>query len=126
MSGGDDAVLKVWSLKTVQVVTSFICEAVFYCVAFMFFEKIPKYLFLFLFQYGEPVARFKHHQGPITSVEWCPQESTTMMASGEDDQVTIWDIAVEAEPGENLQGVPPQLLFVHMGQKEIKEVSYSF
>lgn len=73
-------------------------------------------------QYGQPVAKFKHHKGPITSVEWCPHETTTMMASGEDDQTTIWDLAVEAEPGEETIEVPPQLLFVHMGQKEIKEV----
>lgn len=74
-----------------------------------------------LLQYGEPVARFKHHKGAITSVEWCPQETTTLIASGEDDQITIWDLAVEAEGSENIPEVPPQLLFVHMGQTEIKE-----
>uniref|UniRef100_A0A915BAM3 Glutamate-rich WD repeat-containing protein 1 n=1 Tax=Parascaris univalens TaxID=6257 RepID=A0A915BAM3_PARUN len=92
VTGGDDATLKVWSLKTIQ-----------YC---------------------QPVAKFKHHKGPITSVEWCPHEATTMMASGEDDQTTIWDLAVEAEPGEETIEVPPQLLFVHMGQKEVKEVHW--
>lgn len=75
-------------------------------------------------QYGEPVARFKHHKGAITSVEWCPQETTTLIASGEDDQITIWDLAVEAEGSENIPEVPPQLLFVHMGQTEIKEVHF--
>ncbi|EPB68137.1 WD domain, G-beta repeat protein [Ancylostoma ceylanicum] len=54
VSGGDDAELKIWSLKTIQ--------------------------------FGQPVARFKYHSAPITSVEWLPQESTTFMASGEDDQ----------------------------------------
>lgn len=92
VTGGDDATLRVWTLKTIQ--------------------------------YGQPVAKFKHHKGPITSVEWCPHETTTMMASGEDDQTTIWDLAVEAEPGEETIEVPPQLLFVHMGQKEIKEVHW--
>ncbi|KHN81220.1 Glutamate-rich WD repeat-containing protein 1 [Toxocara canis] len=92
VTGGDDAALRVWTLKTIQ--------------------------------YGQPVARFKHHKGPITSVEWCPHESTTMMASGEDDQITIWDLAVEAEPTEETVDVPPQLLFVHMGQKEVKEVHW--
>jgi hypothetical protein len=45
--------------------------------------------------------------------------------SGEDDQTTIWNLAMEAEPGqEDLPNVPPQLLFVHMGQKEVKEVQW--
>ncbi|VDK51820.1 unnamed protein product [Anisakis simplex] len=85
VTGGDDATLKIWSLKTIQ-----------------------------------------HHKGAITSVEWCPLESTTLLASGEDDQSTIWDLAVEAEIDQesNVSEVPPQLLFVHMGQHEIKEVHW--
>ncbi|WKX99088.1 hypothetical protein Q1695_014176 [Nippostrongylus brasiliensis] len=75
-------------------------------------------------QFGQPVARFKYHSGPITSVEWLPQESTTFMASGEDDQVTIWDIAVEADSQESVEGIPPQLMFLHLGQKEVKEVHW--
>ncbi|VDK48634.1 unnamed protein product [Cylicostephanus goldi] len=92
VSGGDDADLKIWSLKTIQ--------------------------------FGQPVARFKYHSAPITSVEWLPQESTTFMASGEDDQVTIWDIATEADTQDAVEGVPPQLMFLHLGQKEVKEVHW--
>ncbi|KAJ1362020.1 hypothetical protein KIN20_021429 [Parelaphostrongylus tenuis] len=75
-------------------------------------------------QFGQPVARFKYHRGPITSVEWLPQELTTFMASGEDDQVTIWDIATEADSQESIEGVPAQLMFLHLGQKEVKEVHW--
>ncbi|KAK6044346.1 WD domain, G-beta repeat protein [Cooperia oncophora] len=100
VTGGDDAELKIWSLKTIQR------------------------SFLFLSVFGQPVARFKYHSGPITSVEWMPQESTCFMASGEDDQVTIWDIAVEADSQESVEGVPPQLMFLHLGQKEVKEVHW--
>jgi len=99
VSGGDDAATNVWSLKTMQ--------------------------------YNQPVARFKHHKGPITSVEWSPNDSTTFMASGEDDQVTFWDLSLEKDDldDENneerlINDIPPQLLFVHMGQKEIKEVHW--
>lgn len=71
------------------------------------------------------MARFKYHQGPITSVSWNPLESTVLLVSGEDDQTTIWDIAVEAEQDDttptDLASVPPQLLFSHMGQQEVKE-----
>ncbi|EJW85985.1 glutamate-rich WD repeat containing 1 [Wuchereria bancrofti] len=75
-------------------------------------------------QYKEPVARFKQHKAPITSVEWSPHETTTLIASGEDNQVTIWDLALEADSNENIAEVPPQLLFVHMGQQEVKEVHW--
>ncbi len=78
-------------------------------------------------QYGAAVARFKYHQSAITSISWNPAENTVLLASGEDDQTTIWDIAVEADSetvtnaGEDL---PAQLLFAHLGQHEVKEVNW--
>ena len=49
-------------------------------------------------------------------------------ASGSDDQVTLWDLAVErdqdvSKPGEE-PDVPPQLLFIHQGQTDIKEIHW--
>lgn len=58
------------------------------------------------------------------------------MASGEDNQITMWDLAMEADEQSNLviddvneaseidAKIPPQLLFVHMGANEIKEVHW--
>jgi len=43
---------------------------------------------------GEPVAMFKHHRSPITTVEWHPHDSTVLGAGGEDDQITLWDLRV--------------------------------
>lgn len=45
--------------------------------------------------------------------------------SGADDQVTLWDLALEADPEadaaqagrEDLRDIPPQLYFVHQGQR---------
>ncbi|XP_064478511.1 glutamate-rich WD repeat-containing protein 1-like [Ornithodoros turicata] len=100
LSGGDDGAVKVWDLR--------------------------------LFQSGKPVAVFKHHLAPITSVEWHPTDSTVFCASGADDQLTLWDLAVErdrdaegdaAEEPEVSQ-LPPQLLFIHQGQKDIKEAHW--
>jgi ribosome assembly protein RRB1 len=49
------------------------------------------------------------------------------MSAGEDDQVAIWDLAVEKDPEEKITedvDVPPQLMFIHQGQQDIKEVHW--
>ena len=79
-----------------------------------------------------PVASFAWHKAPITSIEWHPTEDSTFVASGADDQVTLWDLAVEQDDDESgaamddgaSDGVPPQLLFVHQGQTDVKEVHW--
>lgn len=50
--------------------------------------------------------------------------------SGEDNQLTLWDMALEDDPDaravasgrDDLEDLPPQLFFVHQGQKNVKEV----
>jgi ribosome assembly protein RRB1 len=80
-----------------------------------------------------PVASFTWHRAPITSVEWHPTEDSIFAASGADDQLTLWDLAVEQDDEETgamddaPEGgadVPPQLLFVHQGQTDVKEVHW--
>lgn len=80
-----------------------------------------------------PVAGFNWHTAPITSIEWHPTEDSIFAASGADDQVTLWDLAVEQDDEETGgmdatpaggREVPPQLLFVHQGQKDVKEVHW--
>ena len=48
-----------------------------------------------------PVASFTWHRAPITSVEWHPTEDSLFAASGADDQVTLWDLAVEQDDEES-------------------------
>ncbi|CAL1541928.1 unnamed protein product [Lymnaea stagnalis] len=95
ISGGDDGLIKIWDLR--------------------------------MFTRGKEVAVFEHHKGPISSVEWNPMDSSVFVVSGADDQVTIWDVAVERDETaeeEEEPDVPPQLLFMHLGQKDIKEVHW--
>ncbi|XP_029929119.1 glutamate-rich WD repeat-containing protein 1 [Myripristis murdjan] len=96
LSGGDDGLLKVWDLRQ--------------------------------FQSGRPVANFKQHSAPITSVEWNPVDSSVFAASGADDVISQWDLSVESsDVGARVEGVkdlPPQLLFLHQGQSEIKEIHW--
>ncbi|KAL3898387.1 MAG: hypothetical protein SGCHY_002775 [Lobulomycetales sp.] len=79
------------------------------------------------FAASTPAASFSWHKQPITSVEWHPWESSMLSVSGADEQLTLWDLALEADfeqevkvGGEEVQ-VPPQLLFIHQGQQSIKE-----
>lgn len=97
-SGGDDGVLNIWDLRQ--------------------------------FQNKTPIATFKHHTNHITTVEWHPRDSTVLASGGDDDQIALWDLALERDDNaedqksEKLKNLPPQLLFIHQGQKEIKELHW--
>lgn len=101
-SGGDDGLLHIWDLRQFQTKT--------------------------------PIASFKHHTDHITTVEWHPTDSTVLASGGDDNQIAIWDLAVEkdtdiTEAGsstneDELNNLPPQLLFIHQGQSDIKELHW--
>lgn len=99
ISGGDDGLICVWDLR----------------------------------QFGSngssPLAIFKQHIAPVTTVEWHPQEATIFASGGADDQIAQWDLSVEADELEEieyseLKKLPPQLLFIHQGQTDIKELHW--
>lgn len=107
LSGGDDGTIKCWDLRTLSRASA---------------------------GRPAPIATFNHHTEPITSIEWNPNDSSVFAASSEDNSVTIWDLSCEkdanqqpdqaTENDEELEKLPPQLLFIHQGQKEIKEVHW--
>ncbi|KAF8516693.1 glutamate-rich WD repeat-containing protein [Hysterangium stoloniferum] len=105
LSGGDEGGIKAWDLRNFKESS----------------ERQPS-----------PAASFAWHEAPITSIEWHPTEDSIFAASGADEQVTLWDLSVEHDEdeggiNEDSQGgkdVPPQLLFVHQGQKDIKELHW--
>ncbi|KAH1131904.1 hypothetical protein J1N35_003282 [Gossypium stocksii] len=83
------------------------------------------------------VAHFKYHKYPVTSIEWSPHEASTLAVSSSDNQLTIWDLSLEKDEEEEAefkaqtkelvnapQDLPPQLLFVHQGQKDLKELQW--
>eukprot|EP00948_MAST-09A_sp_MAST-9A-sp1_P002219 g2219.t1 len=99
-SGGDDGAFKVWDFRN--------------------------------FRSDAPVANYQYHRAPITSIQWNPWDDSMLAVSGADDQVTIWDLSVEEDDDElrdqekliGAEDIPPQLMFVHMGQKMIKELRW--
>lgn len=86
----------------------------------------------------DPVAQFDFHRHPITSIAWDPNDADTFVTTSDDDMCTIWNLSVEADKeadasiisgaynltGGHMEKIPPQLLFVHMGQQNMKEVHW--
>lgn len=83
------------------------------------------------------VAKFTYHKHPITSIEWSPHEASTLAVTSSDNQLTIWDFSLERDEEEEAEfkaktkeevnaptDLPPQLLFVHQGQKDLKELHW--
>lgn len=68
-------------------------------------------------------ACIKWHSDSITTIAWNPLDSSELVVGSADDRITIWDLSVEAE-GEVEPGFPAQLLFIHQGQEDVKEVIY--
>ena len=72
-----------------------------------------------------PVAKFDFHKEQITSVEWHPTDDSIVCVAAGDHTMTLWDLAVEFDDEESkgsgaVEGVPPQLLFVHY-MESVKE-----
>lgn len=79
-----------------------------------------------------PVVSYDFHKSPITSIAFNPLDESIIAVSSEDNTVTLWDLAVEADDEEiaqqrqemkELSDIPPQLLFVHW-QKDVKDVRW--
>ncbi|PIA16478.1 WD40 repeat-like protein [Coemansia reversa NRRL 1564] len=84
-----------------------------------------------------PAAEFHWHKKAVTSIEWCPTDESVLAVSGADNQLSLWDLAVELDAEEEarhkeamvgsdgaLRQVPAQLLFIHQGQTDIKELHW--
>lgn len=79
-----------------------------------------------------PVAHYDFHKSPVTSISFNPLDESIIAVSSEDNTVTLWDLAVEADDEEisqqrkeakELHEIPPQLLFVHW-QRDVKDVRW--
>jgi len=105
-TGADDGTLRIWDLRN-------------------FNESNPQF-----------VANFTFHRDAVTSVEWAPFDSAMLASASADNTVCIWDLAVERDAEEEAAAMaardnavapsdlPPQLMFVHQGMKDPKEIRW--
>ena len=79
-----------------------------------------------------PLFANSWHKQAVTSIEWNPHDASILAVSGADDQITLWDLSIideaqddivnEVYDGNNI--IPKQLLFIHQGQQEVKEIHW--
>ena len=109
VSGAEDGSFKVWNLKH--------------------FDAYVLSFFLLAIS-STPMAHFKWHRDQITSIQWHPHEESTIAVASADNTVSIWDMSLENDPEEAATGadldddIPAQLLFVHQGQTDLKELHF--
>lgn len=89
VSGSDDGTFRIWDFR----------------------NNLYEWILEFMYR-SCSVGDFNYLNAPITSVEWSPHDSSVLAVSS-DEQLTIWDLSLEADAANEIQDVPPQLLFVH-------------
>ena len=94
-SGADDGSFKIWDLRYVG---------------------------------SSAITHIQWHKDAITSIEWQPHDEWTLAVASADNRLSIWDFSVEKDDEEredpNLEHVPDQLLFLHQGQDDLKDVKW--
>ena len=84
---------------------------------------------------AEFTSKYTWHSDAICSIAWDPEDENVLAVASADDTVTVWDMSMEADTEQALAGslgaaavpdasanadveaLPPQLLFVHQGQR---------
>jgi len=75
------------------------------------------------FSEKQALARFTSHTTPISSIQWHPTDESMLVVS-DDVGSFVYDLSVEADDNVGSAEIPPQLLFVHSGSPQTKEVRW--
>ncbi|KAJ9530838.1 hypothetical protein QJQ45_028716 [Haematococcus lacustris] len=128
-SGGDDGSLRIWDLRNF---TQKLLSARLRVVCWVLVGPAASPLWWGVYEQDGPVSDFAFHRSHITGVEWCPYEGSMLASCAADNQLAVWDLALERDPEEEAalapegnaaapEDLPAQLLFLHAGQKDLKE-----
>lgn len=73
-----------------------------------------------------PITNILWHTEPITSIQWQTGDEWGIAVSSSDNRMSIWDLSVEPDDQNKDEdvNVPDQLMFVHQGQDELKEIRW--
>ena len=82
----------------------------------------------------DAITKIRWHTQAITSIQFEPREASVLAVASADNKLTLWDFSVECDESEvaiakkqseelGLE-IPPQLLFLHQGQKNMKELRF--
>ena len=77
----------------------------------------------------DSITKIRWHTKAITSIQFEPREESVLAVSSADNKVTVWDFSVEVdalqpEYDANGMDIPPQLMFLHQGQSNLKELRF--
>ena len=123
-TGADDGGVRIWDLRAFGSQTT--ASSSVSGVAGVSEKERPAF-----------VANFQFHRAPVTSVEWARFDGAMLASAAADHTVCVWDLAVErdaeeeaaamAAEGNNAlapEDTPPQLMFVHQGLRDPKEIHW--
>lgn len=80
----------------------------------------------------DSITRIHWHTDAITSLQFEPREESVLAVTSADNKMTLWDFSVEVdEDDENNKmneeldmEIPPQMMFLHQGQMNMKELRF--
>lgn len=74
----------------------------------------------------EPITRIRWHTQAITSLQFEPGEESVLAVASADNKLTLWDFSVEVDEQSSTadDDIPPQLMFLHQGQTNMKELRF--
>eukprot|EP01017_Pseudomicrothorax_dubius_P048078 TRINITY_DN8696_c0_g1_i1.p1 TRINITY_DN8696_c0_g1~~TRINITY_DN8696_c0_g1_i1.p1 ORF type:complete len:560 (+),score=176.48 TRINITY_DN8696_c0_g1_i1:124-1803(+) len=75
---------------------------------------------------NRPISDITWHTEAITSIQFQPGEDAVVAVASADNRLSIWDFATEPDHGDaqNDMEIPDQLLFLHQGQDDVKELRW--
>jgi len=70
------------------------------------------------------IADIRFHKDQITSIEFQPYEDSIVTVASADNRISVWDFSVEPDVKSKDDDIPDQLMFIHQGLEDVKEIRH--